>query len=399
MPIKFDSAPIFSTFFITIGFMSLLYWNSLLNVIDYFNASIEPGFFNVLTFAFCFGQVLSFLLSPAFFSRFNSKQVLNICAILCSFLYLGFIYFAEGTNWLNAKKWLTGFASFFLGFFMASFQGTGFGIATSISNKELVCVNFGTGLSGVLTNILAVSLALLIPEDVTKPILETLRNRVFVYAIVMMIFLGLYFLVQHLFLRRYPDFFIPRNDETGAPLNDNVPNETTSGPIQDKDIINTALWPLLGLLFMYIVTISFVAYLAIKTCIKFDHGNFFIIPFFMFFFNLFDTIGKFLPPSTLIKKELVVHIASFVRLFAWGFTFYLLRAREISESLTNPWIRAALCAFMGLTNGYLTNCYMAISADKFYRSEEKGRAGYYSVLFLILGVVGGTILNILLDRI
>lgn len=398
MPLKSDTATIFSTFFVTLGFMSLLYWNSLLNVIDYFNASIEPGFFTILTFAFCFGQVLSFLLSPAFFSRFNAKQVLNICAILCSFLYLGFIYFAEGTNWVNAKKWLTGFASFFLGFFMASFQGTSFGIATSISNRELVCVNFGTGLSGVLTNILAVSLALLIPEDVTKPILETLRNRVFIYAIIMMVFLGIYFLVQHLFLRRFPDFFISRNEEGGLLSQENS-NEVASGPVQDKDIIRGAMWPLLGLLFMYVVTITFVAYLAIKTCIKFDHGNLFIIPFFMFFFNLFDTIGKFLPPSTLIKKDALIHIFSLFRILPWAFTFYLLRAKELHQTWTNPWIRAALCSFMGLTNGYLTNCYMAASADKFYRSEEKGRAGYYSVLFLILGVVGGSVLNILLDRI
>lgn len=399
MPHKSDNAPIFTSFFITLGFMSLLYWNSLLNVIDYFNVAIEPGFFTILTFAFCFGQVLSFLLSPALFSRLSGKQLLTVCAILCSFLYLAFIYFAEGTSWLTAKKTLTGLVSFFLGFFMATFQGTSFGIAGSISNKELVFVNFGTGLSGVLTNILAVCLALLIPEDANRPLLDTLRNRVFIYALIMLLFLGLYFLVQFLFLKRYPDFFLPVNDETGVLLDPHSNPDAPAGPMEDKQIIHQALWVLLGLAFMYVVTISFVAYLAIKTCFRFDHGNFFIIPFFMFFFNLFDSIGKFFPPSTLLKNDAAIQLTALARLLLWAFTFYLLRANDLSDGLKSPWLRAGLCAVMGFTNGYLTNCYMASATDKFIRSQDKGRIGYYSVLFLILGVVGGSLLNIGLDRI
>lgn len=394
---KSEAVAIFKVYFMTLGFMSLLYWNSLLNVIDYFDASIEPLFFTVLTFAFCFGQVVAFIIGPKLLSRLNNKQTLTMTAVLCSFVYLAFIYFAEGTSYLTAKKLLTGISAFLLGFFMATFQGTSFGIAGSISNSEIVMVNFGTGISGVLPCILATALAQLIPIDPTKPPLETLRNRVFLYALSMLLFLGLYFLVQFLFTRRFPDFWVSTNDTQRDLIDDNpIPAE----PVQDKSIIVKSLSGYVGLSLMYTVTISFVAYIVIASYFKFDkNSTFFVISTYILFFNFFDTIGKFFPASTLIKREVVIQTVAFSRIFLWIFAFYILRANELPESLKNPWIRVSICSLMGITNGYLTNCFMANCTDRFLRSEEKGRAGYYSVFFLILGVLGGSVLGVVLGKV
>lgn len=393
---KSEVVAIFKIYFVTLGFMSLLYWNSLLNVIDYFDASIEPLFFTVLTFAFCSGQVIAFIVGPKLFSRLNMKQTLTITAVCCSFVFLAFIYFAEGTSYLVAKKWLTGISSFSLGFFMASFQGTSFGLAGSISNSEIILVNFGTGLAGVLPNVLATALAQLIPMDPKKPPLETLRNRVFLYALLMLVFLGGYFLIQFLFSRRFPDFWVSSNNAHDDLIdNPSTPQE----PVQDSEIISRSITAFTGLSFMYLVSISFLAYIVIASYFKFDKSsNFFIISTYMLFFNFFDTIGKFFPAHMLIKREIVIQTVAFLRIFIWIFAFYILRANELSESLKNPWIRVAMCAVMGITNGYLTNCFMANCTDRFARSAEKGRAGYFSVFFLIIGVLAGSILGVVLGK-
>lgn len=395
---KSDGSSIFSLYFVTLGFMALIYWNSILNVIDYFTVFIDGDFFTVLSFAFCAGQLLAFLLSPALFSRLSGQRHLNICAVVCSFLFIGLIYTCAGTSILLLKKALTTFLCLFLGFFMASFQGESFGIAGAISNKEIVLVNFGTGLSGVLTNVLAVAIAVLIPLPADPAFKnETIRNRTFIYGLLMVAFLGLYFLIERLFLRRIPDFFVPRNEQGHLISNpEDQDIGMPAGPVQDKVIIRRCLSLLMGLFTLLGLSVAYVAYLIIATCMRFDKASdLFTIPFYMFFFNLADTLGKFIPAHLLLKSEPVMQTLGAARFLVYAFTFYLLKAPGLETTAwANPWLRVLLCVLMGASQGYLINSFTAACTDKFVHSVEKGRAGYYSVLFVIIGVLFGSVCNV-----
>lgn len=398
---KSDGSTIFSLYFVTLGFMSLIYWNSILNVIDFFAVFIDGDFFTMLSFAFCAGQLLAFLLSPVLFSRISNKSILNLCAVMCIYLLACLIGIPPATSDLLLKKTSCTILCLLLGFFMASFQGKSFDLAGSISNKEIVMVNFGTGLSGVLTNLLAVAIAVLVPLP-TDPADKnaTIRNRTFIYGFIMIIFLALYFLIENLFLKRVPDFFAPQGDSR-QPISD-VEDQYTGAPaepaepVQDKVVIRRCLGPLTGLFFLLALSVAYVAYLVIVSCMRFDkNSDLFTIPFYMLFFNLADSIGKFIPAHLLLNSEPVMHAISAGRFVLYGVNFFIFKASGIEGTvLASPWIRVVICGVLGVSQGYLINSYTASCTNRFSLSVEKGRAGYYSVLFVIMGVLFGSICNL-----
>lgn len=390
---------LWASYFIWNGFMSLLFWNSLLNITDYFESSIAPGFFNVLTFVFSFGQIIAFLTMQKFFSSLSKLTLMRLSIVSCNLMIICWIATCESTISVTAKKGLATIASFLLGYFTSSYQGTVFNIASSISGQEIVYTNFGTGVSGVLTNIIAYILTKILPFSDPKDQPAILSKRVYAYVAVILVLTAIYYVCEFMFLTHFPEVHKENSNPDQEAIIGDSKEDNSNAETSNLHIITKIFWILIGLFFMYVVTISFVVYFVINSCIRFDGQTIYTIPLYLFFFNLWDTIGKFLPPRFFLTTEVSIHFASALRLIIWVYMAVLMFGQNPSDTLKEPFIRVVFCIIIGFSNGWLTNCYMAKGAENFSKISEKGLAGYYSVLFLVLGVTAGSALGVLFSYI
>ena len=74
-------------FFTLTGFMSLLYWNSALNLTQFFTYHINQNIFTYYNFAVSFGGLLAFLIGPIIFESFTNYLTILLCFSVSGFLF------------------------------------------------------------------------------------------------------------------------------------------------------------------------------------------------------------------------------------------------------------------------------------------------------------------------
>lgn len=116
------------------------------------------------------------------------------------------------------------------------------------------------------------------------------------------------------------------------------------------------------------------------------------IPFYIFFFNIGDTLGKYTPPSLFLKNVKILHFLALCTAFFYAYFLRMIRY-EVSDFESNPYTRVVIYLILGILNGYNVNNFMHMAASRFKRKMEKGKVGYYSVLFLLLGITFATCIN------
>ena len=137
------------------GMLSLLCWNSLLNLTNYFNHTISKDIYTYITWSFCFGGILSFILSPVMFYSIQNKKSLYLSLFLTFFTFLSVLLICN-SYWvdLGIKKFLVIQGIFVMGFFSSFFQSKVFSIAASFSAMEIRFFNLGSGVMGFLSNVI-----------------------------------------------------------------------------------------------------------------------------------------------------------------------------------------------------------------------------------------------------
>lgn len=83
---------LWKSFFILIGFGSLLYQNSILNIVPYLIINVHPNIYTYHQFADIFGGLLAFLISPILFKEFSNKSTIRNSFILSGIFYFLVIY-------------------------------------------------------------------------------------------------------------------------------------------------------------------------------------------------------------------------------------------------------------------------------------------------------------------
>ena len=82
-------------------------------------------------------------------------------------------------------------------------------------------------------------------------------------------------------------------------------------------------------------------------------------------------------------------------LLTMAFYAYFLRMirYEVSEFESHPYTRVIVYLVLGIINGYNVNNFMNQGASRFRKRLEKGKSGYYIILFLLLGITLATCVN------
>ena len=392
---------LWKSYFMMCGVISLISWNSVLNLIDYFNNFLSANIFVYISFVFCLGTTVSFLIGPFMFEKVSYKKSINISLIMVVLTFLATFLMIEYVDNKELQIYSTLVFIFICGFFGSFFQSKTTGLAVSISNRELVYFNFGTGIAGFVSNIIAFIFNKLYPYNTSDPsTLTNLTQQVNLYLILIVVIFLFYFVLDFVFEKKYK----VDSEEKGSnqehlinnPLESDSEVDTDTKALTSSQIIRRTIDLLMGLIFQYVIVISLVSYFLAEGYYKFDTkgDSLFTIPAYLFFFNLADAIGKFLPPRTFIKSSTAIHFWNFIRFSFIIYFMGIIGSDNPPEVLSSEWTRAVIFFVSGVTNGYFTNCFMGTAANRFSRPAEKNIAGYFSVLFLLLGISIGSFMGI-----
>ena len=396
--------PSWNIFFMFVGFICLFSWNVILNIIPYFDLAIEDNFFSVLSFAFMLSQTVGFLTADKLFSKVSTNKLMlwsSLILFVMLNLILLFVETPEGSVDEQTKKKnvflnkaLTFASTLVIAYTTSVYQGRTVSLVSGIGEKEVVFWNFGGAISGVLASVISIVLGIIFPDPSTPDSskqLEVLRTRVVVFVIISAVLFLVYYIVTYVFNRAYP-----------TTLDDKKSNliEQESQPISEPPsavkVIKTALPFLLGVMFLFIVTIHLLTRLVFQFT-QSHHSDTLGITMGIFFlvFNVGDAIGKFVKPFLAYTPNSILHLLNLSRVAIWALCFSIARKESSAPSFMHGQLFFSLLMLViGLTNGLFVNSYMVKATDQFTEKAEKGLAGYYSVLFLILGLLGGSILGL-----
>lgn len=420
-------------FFVYAGIMTLVFWNSILNLTLYYNQKIEEGFFVYITFAFTFGSITSFLTSRTLFKHMSSrKQILFFIILSClSFTAMGLM--VELVPNIMAKKVLSIAFAIINGYVSGCYQGKLSGFSSVCGPQTITYFNVGTGISGFSTNIMAIIFTFIFPT--TEDLQLGLQRQLIGYLVILNIIFAFFIVVLFRFLRRYGHFVdeLDQSTEVAKLLmeeeEDNfidsskpTTNENsmhTLDTTQRKEMIDNEgksfttwktrnseppygvfsvikriidLWS--GIIFLYYFTLQVVCFFVANLTEKYDNSNNLYMLAYFFLYNLGDTLGKMIPPKFNIKSSFLLHFFNLGRTTFQIYFLFLI--------FTIPWVffyhyvtRGAIYLLLGLSNGYFTNVFFCHSADRFRNPKNKDFSGFMIVFGLIMGVTLGTLSGIL----
>lgn len=394
-----DKTAVWKLFFVAGGFVSLFIWNSLLNLVDYFEKALEPNSFSLVAFTFCFGQVASILTASVVFQGYKIRYGLNLSLGSVLFAFFCMIYFVEFTLNTETNKICVLLAALLIGYVSAYFQSKTFALAAQCSVEEMLYVSFGTGLAGVLTNLFSFFVSLMYPTRDDTEVLSVLRRQVLLYLLMTVVAFIAYLVIQHEFQVHYKSVLdkLESGEREIEHAFSDVISYTTTKAEEEWRIIRTGGDLMANTTLLYVVTIVFVVYLNVKCYFAFDDNrNAFNVAYYMFFFNIFDSVGKLLPEKLTLKNERWLWVFNGLRLLVVVHVFLVLVA-TLDGDWADPWLRMVWNSVLGLTNGLMTNSVYDQINRKFKSRYEKSKAEYMVVLCLVTGVGVGALAGVVLN--
>lgn len=388
-------------YFVTCGILSLICWNSVLNLGDYINEKFSATFFVYMTFSFSLGSLLSFVISPVILGKLKHRPAVLLALVLTFVTFFLTFFFMNVIENQEIAQFLSAMMIFLCGFFGSFFQSKSAGLAASASNTEIILFNFGTGIAGFSSNIFYFIIEKIFPKyaEATDKF-DQLQKQLYAYFVIVTIFGVLFFIIEDLYERNHSEYFDTKSEqEIEAPFESEVAENDKNVAMNSIKIIRRCLDMLVGLLFQYVIVLVIISYFLIKTSIKFEDSNNTLlnIPFYFFCFNLCDSLGKFIDSSKLIYSPNKLHITNFLKLLFVAYFVYLVYFDVPAAFLSSSVFRCIVFIILGLINGYFTNCFFGISANRLEKPLEKGKAAYFSVFFMLLGITIGNLLGILYD--
>ena len=394
-----SNSVVWKLFFVSSGFINLVAWNSLINLAEYFEKGLGANSFSLIAFLFFFGQLASFLTSYVVFKKLKLRVAFNFAFFMLLATFFLLIFFAEFTTDVELNKLCVIITAFCLGYICSFFGSKSFALAAQSSSEDILFFSFGTGLAGILTNIFAVLVAYIYPTTSDNDEIVVLRQQVIVYLIMMAIAFSFYLIVKYEFQLHFCQLI--DRIESGEKDIEHAFSEALSFETKKTEeewrIVHIIKWLLIKTTITYIVTIIYVVYFNVKCFLLFDDNkNSLSIAYYMFFFNVFDTVGKMLPESLTIKRVHWALLVAFLRSCVVVSTL-LVTLGVLNESFASSWVRIAANAFMGFTNGLITNSTFGLAANRFRTQAEKGKAEFLILFSIMIGVFFGSLFAVILN--
>ncbi|KAI5082626.1 hypothetical protein GOP47_0002369 [Adiantum capillus-veneris] len=404
--------------FFLLGAGYLVPWNAFITAIDYFELLYPSGHIDYLfSIVYMIPSVVCILLMTFFGHRIpaalrvNTGLVLFIAMlVLVPVMGAFFIDNAKGTQ---ATYVITIFAAALNGVSDALVQGSIVGSAGELPPRYMQAVISGTAASGVLISVLRLISRAVMPQ--TQSGIEASAYLYFIVSTVIMVLcIVCYNLVGKLPVLQYYEKLKKSPLESiyllgPGGLSDQVDNQPKAQVLTGSETMENVYdtlnakksvsyvhvwkkvkWLALALAFIYVVTISIYPGHITEDLHSSYFGDWYAV-ILTLAYNLFDFIGKFLPGSSkfMIQSKSFAIGGSLARALFYLLFYLCLHGPSFFQSDSVVIISTCL---LGFTNGYLTTVLMIIG-PKSVPIEEAEVTGILMVMFLILGLASGSILE------
>ena len=399
--------------------MSLLYWNFILNLVLYFELTLEGGYFTYVTFAYSIGNILSFMTGKLVFKKLKTKKALFMTISVTSVGFIGTMVLMEIISSVLAKKILIILLVAIFVYFGAHFQGSVSGFASICGPTSIAAFNVGTGVAGVGSNIIAIIFVFIFPTHDPNTQITKLHHQMVSYICFLILTFLAYLTTMHFFIRKF-GHFVQAIDEpqkeslkNGDPLLDDSKSDVTkqTGKTNPKSfttwktvgserkysyfsILKRIIDMFLAMIFTYFVTIQVMCFMIPNLTLKFDNNSEIYLLVYFLIYNVGDTVGKLFPGDWNFKNSFWLHFATLVRSLIQVYFLFMIYSTP-PKALSNCYLRGVIYLLVGITNGFFTNNYFCASADRFTNPKNKDFSGYLMVFSLIIGVTCGTLSGVL----
>ncbi|CAN4087532.1 unnamed protein product [Withania somnifera] len=376
--------------YFTLGTGYLLPWNAFITAVDYFtylypNVMVDRIFaivymivgFVSLLFIVAFGNRMA-----SSFVRINVGMLMFVIALVAvpvmDLVYLdGRVGVYGGFGVTVGLVGICGLAD-------ALVQGGVIGAAGELPERYMQATIAGTAASGVLVSLLRILTKAVYRQDAHG--LRKSANLYFIFSIAVMILCIVFYNVAHRLpvIKYYNDLKTQAVNEEKED-NGDLPLESLRSTL---DIVGTVKWYGLGILGIYVVTLSiFPGYITedVHSQVLKDWYPILLITG----YNVFDLVGKSLTPVLFLDNAKVAIGASFARLLFLPLFYGCLHGPKFFRTELPVTI---LTCLLGLTNGYLTSLLM-ILGPKTVQLQHAEVAGTALVLFLVMGLAIGSIVS------
>uniref|UniRef100_A0A7N0U2M0 Equilibrative nucleotide transporter 1 n=1 Tax=Kalanchoe fedtschenkoi TaxID=63787 RepID=A0A7N0U2M0_KALFE len=389
-PPPHDSFHLAYLVYFTLGTGYLLPWNAFVTAVDYF-AYLYPDASVDRIFAVVYMMVgLVCLLFIVFYAhvsdayvRINVGLALFVVALLV--VPVMDVAYIKGQVGLYSGFYVTVGAVALSGVADALVQGGIVGNAGELPERYMQATIAGTAASGVLVSLLRVFTKAVYPQDAAG--LRSSANLYFIFSILVMIVCIVFYNVAH----RLPVIKYYQDLKAQAVIEEKEDNAAVGEPVWRAtlwEIVGRVKWYGVGLLLIYIVTLSiFPGYITedVHSQILKDWYPILLISC----YNVFDLVGKCLTPVYMLENSKVAIGSSVARLLFFPLFYGCLHGPEFFRTEIPVTL---LTCLLGLTNGYLTSVLM-ILAPKSVQLQHSETAGIVMVLFLVVGLAGGSVVS------
>lgn len=389
---------LWKSYFVACGCLSLICWNFVLNMTPYTSFKLTQDFAVFITFSFSLGSLLSFVAAPLVLGRLSHRKACLICLSLTFACFIGLFLSINVIESLKVQQVVATILIFFCGFFGSFFQSKSSGLAASASSAEIVLTNFGTGVAGVSSNVFGFLIERLFPVPKDGDVESAFRKQMLAYLFVVLVFGIVFIIIENLYERTHSQYFDTKSEaEIEAPLESDKYEGGTMVAMSSTKIITRCIDLYTGIVLHYAIILCCLVFFLFAAFGRLDASSaetLFSIPLYLFSFNLFDMIGKFLSPALLMSSSTKLHVTNFLKYLFIAYFVYIVVAEEPLAALSSGLARCIVFAVLGMVNGYCTNCFFGISTSRFERPLEKGKAAYFCVFFLLTGITFGNLLGV-----
>lgn len=401
--------------FFLLGAGYLVPWNAFITAIDYFDLLYPTLPIDyVFTVVYMIPSCVCIFLLTFFGRRIPAALRVNVglalfIAMLIVVPVMGALFIKNATG-TTATYSITIFAAAMNGVADALVQGSVVGSAGELPPLYMQAVMVGTAASGVLISVLRILSRAIMPQDQSG--IEASAYLYFIVSTVIMIACVVsYNLVGKLPVMKYYKKLKTSPDESSNLL-DNLDDEDEQSKAQEVEraqivgnvhkTVNPAkivsymrVWRkvqgyALSVAFIYVVTLSIFPGHITEDLHSSYFGDWYAI-LLTAAYNVFDLIGKLLPgfPRFMTQNKAIAIGGSVARVVFYSLFYLCLHGPSFFQSDS---VAIILTSLLGLTNGYLTTLLM-ILAPKSVPSEESEVTGFLMVMFVILGLATGSILE------
>ena len=326
---------------------------------------------------------MSFLTSRYVFKKVQGQKLIVLSVSLSCLGPTLFAIIVEASSWVRLKQVAGVLLTVSSGYWCGVFQGKISGLTSNAGPFSISLMNGGTGVAGVSSNLIAISLNLLFPTTNSDTKFKAYTQQIAVYLVLLNAILGLYLWMLCKFLKQFEKLVrsldhsslqdsheLKRLSNKSFLVNSSLVKKEPEYSL--RGMMTRVLDLYIGIVFNYSFSLQIISFIIPTLAAKYDDNNQMLLICYYLTFNLMDAVGKLIPVRYFLKTSKILHILSVCRVsLQVYFSFLLLTSPPVflSHYLTRMFVYFWIAIF----DGFFTNNYFSFASNRFKCHTNKDK--------------------------